>query len=69
MIWHHVKAFTQAELAARAGRAASVELAFDLAANYYQFRVTAESREGLVDVLRFVGTQVDRMLEDVQHGQ
>jgi hypothetical protein len=66
MIWHHQIAFTEQELAGRAGRLARVHLAYDVHAGFYQFHVSAGSREELAETLRFVGQQVDRMLEQVQ---
>ena len=68
MIWHIARAFTEQELRARSDKHASVELRYDMYAGYYQFRVTAASKEGLADALRFVGMQVDRALEELQRG-
>jgi hypothetical protein len=68
MIWHIARAFTEHELWGRADNQASVDLRYELDLGYYQFRVRAGTREGLVEALRFVGAQVDRMIEEAQSG-
>ena len=66
MMWHLARAFTAQELRARSDRQAQVILQYSPDRGYYEFRIAAASKEGLIDVARFVGDQVDRMIEELE---